>query len=235
MLELIDVSAGYGGTTVLEDVSLTVGGTEAVTILGPNGAGKSTLMACVMGLVPITSGEIRFDGERIDGLSTREIVRRGLVLCPEKRHLFPAMSLRDNLLLGAYARGKEHVDADLESVYAMFPVLEERGALTAGMLSGGEQQMLAIGRALMARPRMLLLDEPSLGLAPIITRNVIDQVARINAAGTGLCLVEQNAALALEVADRGYVLESGVFVVEGTAEELTDDPRVKAAYLGATL
>ena len=236
MLKLSNVSAGYAGTTVIDGLSVEVGEGEAVTILGPNGAGKSTLMACVMGLMPITAGEIWFEDERIDGLSTPEIVRRGVSLCAEKRHLFPSMSIKENLLLGAYAAGKRaRTEEDLEFVYTTFPALKERASLTAGMLSGGEQQMVAIGRALMARPRILMLDEPSLGLAPIMTKTVIDEVARINRTGMALCLVEQNAAMALEVAERAYVIESGRLVVEGPAKELAEDPRVRAAYLGASI
>lgn len=234
MLTLHEVCAGYGRNSILQGLSLEIGGNELVTILGPNGAGKSTLMATVMGLLPITSGAIYFEGERIDGLSTREIVQRGICLGPEKRHLFPHMTIRDNIMLGGYAARPSRRDPDhMDRVFEMFPTLKKRGKLPVGMLSGGEQQMVVIGRALASKPKMLLLDEPSLGLAPIVTRNLIDTVAHINREESmGLCLVEQNAELALNVATRGYVMGNGVVTLSGTSAELRADPRVRDAYLG---
>ena len=234
MLRLNNVCPGYGRNSVLQGLSLEIDGTELVTVLGPNGAGKSTLMAVVMGLLPITSGEIYFEDERIDGLSTREIVQRGICLGPEKRHLFPHMTIRDNIMLGGYAAKPRGLDpGHLDRVFEIFPSLKGRGNLLVGMLSGGEQQMVVIGRALAARPKMLLLDEPSLGLAPIVTRTLIGEVARINReGGMGLCLVEQNAEMALNVATKGYVMEGGKVTITGTAAELREDPRVRHAYLG---
>jgi branched-chain amino acid transport system ATP-binding protein len=234
MLEVRSVTAGYGRNIVLQDVSLTIGDGEAITILGANGAGKSTLMRAVVGMLPLRSGEIRFDGERIDGRSTAQIVKRGLVLCPEARHLFPQMSVRENLVMGAYSRRRDRrsLHRDVDDVLAVFPQLAPKLRLHAGSLSGGEQQMLAIGRALMARPRMLLLDEPSLGLAPLLVEAVMREIASINSRGIAVGLVEQNAAVALETVSRGYVLESGQIALEGSAESLAGDDRVRAAYLG---
>lgn len=234
MLEVRDVTAGYGRNIVLSDVSLTIGESEAVTVLGANGAGKSTLLQAIVGLLPIRSGEIWFEGSRIDGLTAARIVRRGVVLCPEARHLFPQMSVRENLMLGAYSRkvGRQAVSTEIEEVLDIFPRLKEKLTLYAGSLSGGEQQMVAIGRALMSKPRLLLLDEPSLGLAPLLVQAVMREVGKINAGGIAIGLVEQNAAVALELVSRGYVLESGAIAIEGTAAELTSDDRVRAAYLG---
>ena len=234
MLEVNSLTAGYGLATVLDDITLRVGDGEAVTILGPNGAGKSTLMQVIMGMLRVRAGTVLFDGERINGLHTTQVVRRGLILCPERRHLFPGMSVKENLQMGAYRRrNRRAIGADLDRILSMFPVLEEKLRLHAGVLSGGEQQMLAIGRSLMSRPRLLLLDEPSLGLAPIIVERVMREVANIREQGVALCVVEQNARAALEVVDRGYVLESGHVVMSGSASELLGDDRVRSAYLGA--
>jgi len=233
MLELTDLVVGYDRAVVLDEVSLTVGENEAITVLGPNGAGKSTLMSAVVGSLRPRAGTIFFDGTRIDGLAPEAIVRMGMVLCPERRHLFPAMTVRENLRLGAYLRrNRAEINADFESIIEMFPTLESRLNLHAGMLSGGEQQMVAIGRSLMSAPRMLLLDEPSLGLAPALVDSVMEKIASVSRRGISLCLVEQNARAALEVVGRGYVLEGGRVVLSGSSEDLANDPRVQSAYLG---
>ena len=233
MLEITDLVAGYGRAVVLDGVSLQVGAGEAITVLGPNGAGKSTLMSVVIGAIRPRSGSIRFDGTRIDGLPTEEVVRMGMVLCPERRHFFASMTVRENLQLGAYLRrNRAQVSADFESILEMFPALERRLSLHAGMLSGGEQQMVAIGRSLMGAPRMLLLDEPSLGLAPALVDGVMAKIAGVSDRGIGLCLVEQNARAALEAVGRGYVLEAGRIVLSGSSDELSNDARVQSAYLG---
>ncbi|PZG57001.1 ABC transporter ATP-binding protein [Spongiactinospora gelatinilytica] len=234
MLEVSDITAGYGNSTVLTGVSLSIERGEAVTVLGANGAGKSTLIQAIAGLTPIRGGEIRFEGERIHGLSAARIVRRGLVLCPEGRHLFPQMSVRENLMLGAYSHKirRSAIAAQIDEVLEIFPALKEKRTVYAGSLSGGEQQMVAIGRALMAKPRLLLLDEPSLGLAPLLVQTVMRVVGEINQRGIAIGLVEQNAAAALELVSRGYVLEAGSVVIQGSAQELSSDDRVRAAYLG---
>lgn len=234
MLEINSLTAGYGRATVLDDVSVCVKDGEAITILGPNGAGKSTLMQVIMGMLRARTGTVTFDGERINDRRTTQLVRRGLILCPERRHLFPGMSVKENLMMGAFRRSdRRNISSDLDRMVAMFPVLGPKLRLHAGVLSGGEQQMLAIGRALMSRPRLLLLDEPSLGLAPIIVEQVMREVGNIRQQGVALCVVEQNARAALEVVDRGYVLESGRVVMSGSSSELLSDARVQDAYLGA--
>jgi branched-chain amino acid transport system ATP-binding protein len=239
MLRLRNVDAGYGKLAVLRRVSLHVSKGEIVTIVGANGAGKTTLLETVAGLVRARGGEIAFDGERVGRLATERIVARGCSLVPEGRQVFATMPVRENLLLGAhvqYARGRRlEVAEDLERVYGLFPILRERAAQLAGTLSGGEQQMLAIGRALMARPKLMMLDEPSMGLAPLVVKGIFAILRRVRDAGTTVLLVEQNARSALRIADRGYVLETGRIVLQGTAEELLANRDVQRAYLGSDL
>jgi branched-chain amino acid transport system ATP-binding protein len=239
MLRLRNVDAGYGKLTVLRRVTLHVNAGEIVTIVGANGAGKTTLLETVAGLVRARAGEILFDGAPVARLATERIVARGCSLVPEGRQVFAAMPVRENLLLGAhvqYARGRRHeVAEDLERVYGLFPVLRSRTEQLAGTLSGGEQQMLAIGRALMARPKLMMLDEPSMGLAPLVVKDIFAILRRVREAGTTVLLVEQNARSALRIADRGYVLETGRIVLQGTAEELLANRDVQRAYLGSDL
>jgi branched-chain amino acid transport system ATP-binding protein len=232
VLAIAEVHVTYGNIRAVQGVSLTVRAGEIVTLVGPNGAGKSTLLAAAMGLVRPRSGTITFDGERIDGRPTPWIVRRGMSLVPEGRETLRHMTVRENLRLGAYARrDRSAVESDLEAVLARFAPLRPRLGQKAGTLSGGEQQMLVIGRALMARPRLLLLDEPSLGLAPLVVAAVFETIRQLRADGVTILLVEQNARQALQIADRAYVLETGAVVLEGT--DLLENARVRAAYLGA--
>ena len=239
MLRLRNLDAGYGKLAVLRRVSLHVSAGEIVTIVGANGAGKTTLLKAVAGLVRPRAGEVAFDGTPIGRLRTERIVALGCSLVPEGRQVFATMPVLENLLLGAhvqYARGKRaEVAEDLERIFGLFPVLRSRQGQLAGTLSGGEQQMLAIGRALMARPRLVMLDEPSMGLAPLVVRDIFDILTRIRAAGTTVLLVEQNARSALRIADRGYVLETGRITLQGTAEELLANRDVQRAYLGSDL
>ncbi len=232
MLEVKHVNAGYGEVQVLWDVSLRVERGEIVALVGSNGAGKSTLLKVISGIITPMSGEILFEGAPIAGLPSEQIVRRGIVQVPEGRRLFPEMSVEENLLMGAYTRRDHQVKADLEWVYSLFPRLAERRNQEAGSLSGGEQQMCALARGLMGRPKLLLIDEMSLGLAPIIVDSLIEIVRQMNEQGTTILLVEQDVQVALEQADRGYVLEVGRITLEGTARELLQDPRIKEAYLG---
>ena len=225
--------ARYGPVTALAGISLTVEAAEFVCLIGANGAGKSTTLKTISGLVPAAAGRIRFDGHDIHGLPAREILRRGIAHCPEGRRVFPYMTVDENLAMGAYLR-RDHaaVAADLERVFAHFPILAERRRQPAGTLSGGEQQMLAIGRALMARPRLILFDEPSLGLAPTIVEAVFSIIAGIQREGTTVLMVEQNAYMALKLASRAYVLETGRIVLEGPAHALAENEHVRKAYLG---
>jgi branched-chain amino acid transport system ATP-binding protein len=232
MLKVRDLRAGYGNVDVLHGLSFDVGAGECVALIGANGAGKSTTLKCVCGLVPIRGGTIEFEGERIDGLPGHRIVRRGITMCPEGRQVFPDMSVLENLEMGAHARRDPGQKADLEKMLDLFPVLRNRARQSAGTLSGGEQEMLAIARALMARPRLCLFDEPSLGLAPRIVAEVGETLARIKATGMPILLVEQNAAMALRLADRAYVFEAGEIVLQGTGAELQAHPEVSKAYLG---
>lgn len=232
MLDVRDLRAGYGKLDVLRGISLSVGSGECVALIGANGAGKSTTLRTICGLLATRAGSIRFDGERIDGLTGHQIVRRGITMCPEGRQVFPEMSVRENLEMGAHARRDAEQKQDLERMLALFPRLGERIAQRAGTLSGGEQEMLAIARALMARPRLCIFDEPSLGLAPRVVEEVERALARIRAEGMTILLVEQNAAMALRLADRAYVLEAGEVVLEGTGSELQSNPAVSRAYLG---
>ena len=238
MLAVHDLHAGYGLSEVLEGVSLEVKPGTVVALIGANGAGKTTTMRVISGLLTPTRGEVRFDGQPVHGLGAARIARLGLAHSPEGRKVFGPLSAEDNLLLGAFRRlprffgFRRRAAADLERVYELFPKLAARRTQLAGTLSGGEQQMLAIGRALMARPKLMLLDEPSMGLAPVIVQEVFETVKRLKAEGMTMLLVEQFARTALEVADRAYVMERGRIVVEGTPEELRRDERVLAAYLG---
>lgn len=232
LLNVENINAGYGQVQVLWDVSLHVDSGEIVALVGSNGAGKSTILKVISGIVTPTSGQVVFADEDITNLSSEEIVRRGLIQVPEGRRLFPEMTVEENLLMGAYARTDDGVKEDVRWVYELFPVLGDRRRQDAGDLSGGEQQMCALGRGLMARPKLLLIDEMSLGLAPIIVENLVDIVTQIRADGTTVLLVEQDVQVALEQADRGYVLDVGRISMEGPAEELLEAPRVREAYLG---
>jgi branched-chain amino acid transport system ATP-binding protein len=233
LLEVSDLYAGYGGADVLKGISLEVDQGEIVVILGANGAGKTTTLRAVCGMVK-TSGEIRFGGRRIEGRATEDIIRLGIAHCPEGRGTFVQLTVEENLRLGAYPRRDRHrLAEDFERIYGYFPVLRERRRQIAGTLSGGEQQMLAVARALMLRPRLLLLDEPSLGLAPLVVREIFRIVRAINRQeGVSVLLVEQNAAIALELADHAYLLETGRVVMSGPAERLRRDEAVRRAYLG---
>lgn len=233
MLRVSDVTAGYGRTTILRNVSIEVGTGEIVTIIGSNGAGKSTLLRAISGLVRPTSGKIVFDGEDMTGWAPSDIVGAGLIQVPEARQLFPVMTVLDNVMMGAYhPNARAHAEQHLEEVLDIFPRVRERAGQLAGSLSGGEQQMVAIARGLMARPRLLMLDEPSLGLAPIIVGQMFDVVQRIRAMGTTVLLVEQKAFHALKIADRAYVIDNGTIAMENTGAGMLADPHVKTAYLG---
>ena len=231
LLQVEGLRVAYGGIEALRGISFEVEEGAIVTLLGANGAGKTTTLRSISGLLRSRSGSILFDGEHIDGLAPHQMVRLGIGHVPEGRRIFPRMSVRENLLMGAYHR-RDDVSHDIERVYELFPVLRERASQDGGTLSGGEQQMLAIGRALMGHPRLLLLDEPSMGLAPMIVARIFEIIREINAQGTTVLLVEQNAAQALRLATHGYVLETGVIVMSDAAGELLADDRVRAAYLG---
>ena len=232
LLELRGLSVSYGGIRALTDVSLSVHPGEVVTLIGANGAGKSTTLRSISRLIRPRAGQILYAGKDICRLPADGVVRLGIAQSPEGRQVLARQSVRDNLEMGAYVRSDGEVEADIERQFDRFPRLRERRNQLAGTLSGGEQQMLAIARALMSRPRLLLLDEPSLGPAPIIVREIFAIIRELHAAGTTILLVEQNARLALQNADRGYVLEAGRVTIEGPASELLDDPRVRKAYLG---
>ena len=230
MLEVTDVVTRYGAVEALRGVSLSVRAGELVCLLGANGAGKSTLLKSIVGLLPPARGRVVFEGVDVTGRSPDLNLRAGFALVPERRRVFGALSVRYNLLLGGYAQPR--ADAGLEEVQQLFPVLRARASQLAGTLSGGEQQMLAIGRALMGRPRLLLCDEPSLGLAPLVTQEIMRLLAALPARGTTVLLVEQNAGMALRIAQRGYVLETGMITLEGPAADLLGNAELKAAYLG---
>jgi branched-chain amino acid transport system ATP-binding protein len=233
MLTLKSVQAGYGRLPVLKGISLHVRPGEVVTLIGGNGAGKTTTLRAISGLLPPRKGAVEFAGQDLTRMAPERIVTLGLALVPEGRRVFRTLSVNANLELGAYhRRDKSAVRRDLEDIRARFPILKERAHQAAGTLSGGEQQILAIGRALMARPRLLMLDEPSMGLAPRMVTQVYHILAELKAAGTTILLVEQNARAALKVADRGYVLETGRIILDGSATDLRDDPEVQRAYLG---
>jgi branched-chain amino acid transport system ATP-binding protein len=236
MLEIETLAVAYGAIRALHGVSLRVDEGSIVTLIGANGAGKTTLLRAISGLLRPEGGRIAFEGRDIAGWAAEDVVRLGISHAPEGRQNFAGLTVRDNLLVGAYPvyrrHGRAEVRADLERVFALFPILQRRERQLAGTLSGGEQQMLAIGRVLMARPRLVLLDEPSMGLAPLVVREILKRIRRLPEAGTTVLLVEQNARSALAIADRGYVIETGRVVLAGSADELKRDPRVQAAYLG---
>ena len=233
MLVLDGVSAGYGRLTVVHEVSLRVEAGEIVALVGANGAGKTTLLRAVSGLRPLTSGSLTLDGEQLGGVAPHERVRRGLVQVPEGRELFGGLTVAENLEMGGWSRSAVQRKESLEQVLELFPILAERRQQVAETMSGGQQQMLAIGRALMAGPRLLMLDEPSIGLSPKFVELVLAAAVRIRDTGVTVLLVEQNVAQALDIADRAYVLESGDLVLEGSGKDLLTDPRVRTAYLGA--
>jgi branched-chain amino acid transport system ATP-binding protein len=233
LLEVQDLHTFYGNIEALKGVSLEVEDGEVVTLIGSNGAGKSTTLRSISGLTPPREGTIKFEGKEIGETAPQDIVRLGISQAPEGRRVFPRMSVRENLELGAFLRRDESIRSDLDRVYDLFPRLKERERQKAGTMSGGEQQMLAIGRALMSNPRLLLLDEPAMGLAPVLVERIYETVAEINRQGTTILLVEQNANFALDVAKRGYVLETGTVALSDTSNALRENPEVQRAYLGA--
>jgi branched-chain amino acid transport system ATP-binding protein len=232
MLHLEALEVYYGEIRALRGIALDVDAGEIVALLGNNGAGKSTTLKTVSGLLRPRRGTISLEGEPLAGIPPHDIVHKGIAHVPEGRRIFNRLSVRENLMMGAYLRNDGRIDADLERVFSLFPRLQERVTQVAGTLSGGEQQMLAIGRALMANPRLLLLDEPSMGLAPVLVEQIFATITDINRQGTTILLVEQNAAMALSIAHRGYVLETGTIVLAGSAAELADNADVRRAYLG---
>ena len=233
MLELKNISSGYGGIEAVRGVNLRIERGEVVTLIGANGAGKSTTLRNITGLVPVRAGEILFEGQRLNGVPTHRITAMGISMVPEGRAIFANLTVAENLELGAYLQKDKARNAhNLDRVYNLFPRLQERTRQLGGTLSGGEQQMLAIGRALMASPRLLLLDEPSLGLAPILVHTIFGAIDAINKEGATILLVEQNANVALKHSHRAYVLETGTIVMEGASQQIAADPRVKKAYLG---
>jgi branched-chain amino acid transport system ATP-binding protein len=232
LLEVSEIRARYGSIEALKGISLTVEEGEVVTLIGSNGAGKSTTLRSISGLTPASAGKITFAGEDITRVPAHEIVVRGIALAPEGRHCFARMTVRENLDLGAHRRRGPEIAQDLDRVYELFPRLLEREKQKAGTMSGGEQQMLAIGRALMARPRLLMLDEPSMGIAPILVQRIYETIGEINRSGVTILLVEQNANYALDVSQRGYVLETGRVVLANESALLRNDPEVQKAYLG---
>jgi branched-chain amino acid transport system ATP-binding protein len=231
LLEVEELRVRYGGIEAVKGISIAVHEGEIVTLIGGNGAGKTTTLKTISGLKRPTHGRISFGGEPVEGMAPHRIVRLGICQAPEGRMIFPAMSVRENLVMGAYAR-KGRIDEDLAEVYDLFPVLRERSSQAGGTLSGGEQQMLAIGRAMMSRPRLLMLDEPSMGLAPLLVERIFALIEEIHRRGTTILLVEQNAHMALGLADRGYVLESGTITLEDRADALLGNDAVRKAYLG---
>ncbi|WP_337877091.1 ABC transporter ATP-binding protein [Elioraea sp.] len=232
MLRVEGLRSGYGRIEAVKGVDLEVAAGEIVALVGANGAGKTTLLRAISGVQPITAGRILFDGTSIEALPPHARVARGIAQVPEGRQVFAPLTVEDNLRLGAFRRGRAETETMLGEVYALFPVLAEKRALPAGGLSGGQQQMLAVGRAMMARPRLLLLDEPSMGLAPLLVDQILEAVVRLRGQGLTVLLVEQNASAALAIADRGYVLETGRIAHAGAGRALLDDPRVREAYLG---
>ena len=232
ILSVKDLKVHYGGIQALRGVSLEVDEGEIITLIGANGAGKSTLMNSIMGIVPKAAGTVVYRGEDITKKETRQIVKSGMILAPEGRHIFPGFTVKDNLLLGGYYETAAENEKELETVFRLFPILKERIHQMGGTLSGGEQQMLAVGRALMAHPKIMMLDEPSLGLAPLVIEDIFSLFGRIREMGVTIILVEQNARMALKAADRGYVIESGRIVTEDTADHLLHSDAVVKAYLG---
>jgi len=233
LLELKELQVAYGGIQAVKGIDLHVDQGELVCLIGANGAGKTTTLKGITGLQPIKSGKINYAGEDITGKPAFQLVRKGLSMVPEGRGVFGALTIEENLAMGAYARDdRAAIKDDIERVFGLFPRLKERRKQTAGTLSGGEQQMLAMGRALMSRPKLLLLDEPSMGLAPLMVQKVFETVMAVSKEGVTILLIEQNAKLALEVSSRGYVMESGEITLQGKAKQLLSDPKVRAAYLG---
>ena len=232
MLELQDLHVAYGGIRALKGVSLQVGEGEIVTLIGANGAGKSTTLRTISGLEHAQAGKILYNGVDITGKPSKYMVQEGLILVPEGRLIFPDMTVLENLRIGAYPRKDRSVEKDIDRMYELFPRLKERSWQMAGTLSGGEQQMLAVGRALMSKPKLLMMDEPSLGLAPLVVKDIFSIIRTIRDSGVTVLLIEQNANAALKIADRGYVLETGMIALEGSGQELLSNPAVRAAYLG---
>ena len=233
LLELSRVEVAYGGIQAVKGIDLAVGAGELVCLIGANGAGKTTTLKGICGLQPVKAGTIRYRGNDITGKAAFELVRLGLAMVPEGRGVFGALTIEENLAMGAYARSdNDGIRTDVDRVYTLFPRLKERRRQTAGTMSGGEQQMLAMGRALMSRPKLLLLDEPSMGLAPLMVQKVFETILTVSGEGVTILLIEQNAKLALEVSHRGYVMESGEIILAGDAKKLLHDPAVRAAYLG---
>jgi branched-chain amino acid transport system ATP-binding protein len=232
VLEIQDLKVCYGGIVALNGISFSVDEGKIVTLIGANGAGKSTTLRSIMGLVPITSGTITYNGVKLNGMDTRKIVEMGLVLVPEGRRVFPNLTTLENLKIGGYLQDKVHEQQNLERVYELFPRLKERHWQLAGTLSGGEQQMLAVGRALMANPKMIMMDEPSLGLAPLVVKDIFSIIKKINEAGVTVLLIEQNANVALRTAHTGYVMETGNITLSGPGRELLENEEIKFAYLG---
>jgi branched-chain amino acid transport system ATP-binding protein len=237
LLSVQGLVAGYGSVEVLHQISLEVREGEIVTLIGGNGAGKSTTLMCISGIVPMRAGEIRFAGQKIadssGGVRADKLVGRGLVQVPEGRRIFPRMTVLENLMMGAYGRDDaDGIERDLEHVYTLFEILKQRAGQLGGTLSGGEQQMLAIGRAILSKPRLLMMDEPSMGIAPLLVARIFEAVRELNREGLTILLVEQNARAALKLAKRGYVLETGRMILSDDACKLLDDPRVREAYLG---
>jgi len=233
LLSIRGLKVAYGGIQAVKGIDLDVHAGELVALIGANGAGKTTTMKAITGALPWSAGDVRYDGASLKGVGAHALVGRGLAMVPEGRGVFARMTITENLLMGAYSRGdRAGIAADLEKMLGLFPRLRERATQLAGTMSGGEQQMLAMARALMGRPRLLLLDEPSMGLSPIMVEKIFEVVRDVSAQGTTILLVEQNARLALQAADRGYVLESGLVTMTGPAAGMLDDPRVRAAYLG---
>jgi branched-chain amino acid transport system ATP-binding protein len=233
LLEVRKLAVAYGGIQAVKGIDLSVAQGELVCLIGANGAGKTTTLKGICGLLPVRAGSVHYDGDDVTGRPAFQLVRRGLAMVPEGRGVFGALTIEENLAMGAYARhDRDGVRADIQRVFALFPRLEERRRQTAGTLSGGEQQMLAMGRALMSRPRLLLLDEPSMGLAPLMVQKVFETIVAVSREGVTILLIEQNAKLALEVSHRGYVMESGEITLSGEARAMLHDPKVRAAYLG---
>jgi len=233
LLALEGLKVAYGGIQAVKGIDLVVGKGELVCLIGANGAGKTTTLKGVTGLQPVSGGTVRYDGEDVTGAPAFQLVRRGLAMVPEGRGVFGGLTIEENLAMGAYTRkDRDGIRSDIERVFALFPRLKERRRQTAGTLSGGEQQMLAMGRAMMSRPRLLLLDEPSMGLAPLMVQKVFETILAVSGEGVTILLIEQNAKLALEVSHRGYVMESGEVTLAGDAKSLLHDPKIRAAYLG---
>ncbi|MDD4574449.1 MAG: ABC transporter ATP-binding protein [Sphaerochaeta sp.] len=232
LLEIRDLRVCYGGIVALNGISFDVNAHEIVTLIGANGAGKSTTLRSIMGLVPVTSGTIFYDGVKLNGMDTRKIVEMGLVLVPEGRRVFPNLTTLENLKIGGYLQDGKREKQALEHVYSLFPRLEERHWQLAGTLSGGEQQMLAVGRALMANPKVIMMDEPSLGLAPLVVKDIFSIIRKINEEGVTVLLIEQNANVALRTAHQGYVMETGNITNQGPGRELLENVDIRAAYLG---